>query len=369
MRPDAAQTRFRYQIFRSIEALSPIKSEWDALWAETGAEYYLSYSSTRHCWNEIHRKQGAVFCCAAVFDDGGLLGVLPMIWNRHTFATTATNCGPGSAEGSDMLIKKTIDSHAVARGLLQNFLKLARPDYLLLEFVRLGSHLDIALESLPRRRVTKTREVIVPYADLGQETSWTDYKRCLSKNYQINAGKASRRLNELGKITFEVVGDGSTDLIDWIFLHKQRWSERTSKRGAWVFSQCYREYLKALMSSEPNYIVFVLKLNEIPIAATMVAINAKSASGIITTYDDEFKRFSPGNVLMEKMLEYLFTSCRGIDGEPLDFIFGPGKENSKLQWSRARAYVARSFLVLTSSWGYARWRFKQGITSITSKWR
>ena len=213
-----------------------IRAEWDRLWTESGAEYHLSFFGILHSWSEIHRPQGAALCCAVVFDGGELLGVLPMISHRHRFSKTAASCGPGSAEGNDMLLKKSGESRAIAAALLQKFLTLARPDYLRLNFVRLGSDLGIAIQSLPKRRIISSWDEIIPHADLSKETSWTAYKTCLSKNYQGNTARAARRLNELGKVTIDVVRGESDALIEWIFVHKQKWSERTNKRGDWVFS-------------------------------------------------------------------------------------------------------------------------------------
>jgi CelD/BcsL family acetyltransferase involved in cellulose biosynthesis len=363
----AHPTRLRYSILRSIEELSSIKVQWDGLWAETGAEYYLSFSSIQHCWNEIHRPQGASLCCAVVFDNHDLLGVWPMILHRYKFTSIAKTCGPGSAEGCGLLIKKSSESPVIATALLQNFLTLVRPDYLQLEFVRLGSALEVALQSLPSRGMINTWDEIIPHADLKQETSWPSYKDCLSKSYQANTARARRRLSELGKMNAQVVRGEANTLIEWIFLHKKQWSERTNKRGEWVFSKFYQQYLKVLMSSEPKFILFVLTLDGTPIAASMVAIDTKSASWIITTYDEKYKRFSPGNILAESMIEHVFENCRGADGERLNFIFGPGKENTKMQWSRGHADVARSYSIVTSNWGAARMRVRRIVTSIRNR--
>jgi len=363
-RSTTARPRLRYRILRSIEELTSIKTQWDALWAETGAEYYLSFSGIQHSWNEIHRPQGAALCCAVAFDEHDLLGILPMILQRHKFAKTAASCGPGSAEGCGMLVKKSKESQAIATALMQNFLRSVRPDYLLLNFVRLGSDLEVALQSVSSRDVINTWDEIIPHADLKKETSWQSYKDCLSKNYQGNTARARRRLGEQGKLTTEVVRGPADTLIDWIFLHKKQWSERTNKRGEWIFSRHYQQYLKVLMSSDPKFILFVLTLDGTPVAASMVAIDTKSASWIITTYDEKYKHFSPGNILAESMVEYVFENCRGDDGERLDFIFGPGRETAKMQWSRGHADEARSYRFVTSKWGFARTRVLQAIASI-----
>jgi CelD/BcsL family acetyltransferase involved in cellulose biosynthesis len=266
-----------------------------------------------------------------------------------------------------MLIRRSSETAVIATALLQNFLTLARPDYLQLDFVRLGSALEIALQSLPSRGLISTWDEIIPHADLKQEASWPSYKNSVSKSYRANTARLRRRLMEQGKINVDVIRGEANTLIEWIFLHKKRWSERTNKRGEWVFSKYYQQYLKVLMSSEPNFILFVLTLDGAPIAASMVAIDTKSASWIITTYDEKYEPFDPGKLLAESMIEHVFEKCRGADGERLNFIFGPGKEHTKMVWSRGQVDAARSYRIVTSSWGAAKMRVRGLLTSIRNR--
>jgi CelD/BcsL family acetyltransferase involved in cellulose biosynthesis len=171
----------------------------------------------------------------------------------------------------------------------------------------------------------------------------------------------SRRLNEQGEVTFEVVRGMHTPLIDWLFAHKREWSERTNKRGEWVFSRYYEEFLNTLFASDPRFLVFALRLDEIPIAVKLMAINTNSASLIIIAYDEKHKRFSPGNILDENMMRYVFENYRSADGSHLDITFGPGGERFKLHWSRGYVHPARSYRIVTSRRAWAKTRLEQAL--------
>ncbi|MDB6014869.1 MAG: family N-acetyltransferase [Gammaproteobacteria bacterium] len=353
-----------YRILTSADELMSIRSQWDRLWGEAGAEYFLSFSSVCESWNRIYRPQGAALRCAVVCDHHRLLGVLPMILRRPRLWKIAGTCGPRSAEGCDMLIERSTESHAIASALLTKFLLLARPDYVDFEFVQVGCALESAIQSIPRVHIIETWDNNIPYATLQAERDWTSYTRSLSKSYQADCARCSRRLNEQGRVTFEVVRGMYTPLIDWLFEHKRKWSERTNKRGEWVFSRYYQEFLNTVFSSDPRFLVFALRLDEIPIAVKLMAINTNSASLIIIAFDEKYKRFSPGNVLDESMMRYVFENYRSADGSHLDITFGPGMERFKLHWSRGYVHPARSYRIVTSGRAWAKTRLKQAIAKV-----
>ena len=254
-------------------------------------------------------------------------------------------------------------------GLLRNFLALAGPDYLDLEFVKIGSHLQLAIDSVAGPRIIETWDEQIPYADLKAETQWSSYVHSLGKRYRGHTARRNRQLHELGRVTIEIVQGRPTELIAWLFAHKRKWSERTNKRGYWVFSPHYEEFITTLFASDPRYLVFALKLDDVPIAVKLLAINSSSASGVISAYDEQFKRFAPGSVLDEGMMEHLFENYRSADGRHLDVSFGPGIEPFKLHWSRGNAHPARSYRIVTSRWGAARLRAKHAIASIRRRRR
>jgi CelD/BcsL family acetyltransferase involved in cellulose biosynthesis len=346
---------------KSIDEVLAIRSEWDRLWVDARAGYSLSFSYFWESWNTIHRPQGAELYCVVSRDNGRLLAALPMVLLRGRLRLWkhAVICTPEAGEGSDILIEGNTESQAMANALLQKFLISARPDMVSFFFVKSGCHLDIAIRSIASLRIVGAFDNVMPYADLQAEADWASYKRSLSKHYECNVARKTRRLQELGKVTAEIVQGVPTPTIEWLFLQKRKWSERTNKRGHWVFSPSYQEFISKLFASDPRFLVFVLKLDEAPIAVKLAAIGSGFASTMMISYDDKYERFSPGNVLDEFMLRYIFETYQDSDGRHLDIDFGPGKEHFKLHWSRGNVHPTKSFIMAASQLGMAKFRFDQ----------
>jgi hypothetical protein len=85
---------------------------------------------------------------------------------------------------------------------------------------------------------------------------------------------------------------------------------------------------------------------------------------MIIAFDEKYKRFSPGNVLDESMMRYVFENYRSADGSHLDITFGPGMERFKLHWSRGYVHPARSYRIVTSGRAWAKTRLKQTIAQV-----
>jgi CelD/BcsL family acetyltransferase involved in cellulose biosynthesis len=358
------------RVLKSIDDVVSIRTEWDRLWVDARAGYSLSFSYVYESWNTIHRPQGAELCCVVSYENGRLLAALPMVLRRGRVWKYAVICSPEAAEGCDILIERTTESQAIATALLRKFLISARPDMVSFSFVKLGCHLEMAIQSLTSLRIVSAYDNVMPYAHLKAEVDWAFYKRSLSKHYESNVARKTRRLHEQGKVTLDIVRGVSTPAIEWLFLQKRKWSERTNKRGHWVFSSRYQEFVTKLFASDPRFLVFVLKLDDELIAVKLAAISSSFASTMMITYDDKYERFSPGSVLDEFMMQHIFENYQDSDGRHLDIDFGPGREHFKLHWSRGNMHPTKSFVMAASRSGLARLRFDQsraGIQRLASR--
>jgi hypothetical protein len=238
-------------------------------------------------WNTIHRPQGAELCCVVSYENGRLLAALPMVLlrSRVKLWKYAAICSPEAAEGCDILIERTAESQAIATALLRKFLISAHPDMVGFSFVKLESHLEAAIQSIASLRIVNTYDNVMPYADLKAEIDWASYKRSLSKHYESNVARKARRLHEQGKVAVDIVRGAPTPAIEWLFLQKRKWSDRTNKRGHWVFSSHYQEFITKLFASDQRFLVFVLKLDDAPIAVKLSAISSRFASTMMITYE------------------------------------------------------------------------------------
>jgi CelD/BcsL family acetyltransferase involved in cellulose biosynthesis len=349
------------RILKSTDEVVSIRTEWDRLWVDAQAGYWLSFSYFYESWNTIHRPQGAELRCVVSYEHGRLLAALPMVLlrSRVKLWKYAAICSPEAAEGCDILIERSAESQAIATALLRKFLISAHPDMVGFSFVKLGCHLEVAIQSIASLRIVNAYDNVMPYADLKAEIDWASYKRSLSKHYESNVARKTRRLHEQGKVTVDIVRGAPTPAIEWLFLQKRKWSERTNKRGPWVFSSHYQEFITKLFASDQRFLVFVLKLDDAPIAVKLAAISSRFASTMMITYDEKYERFSPGSVLDEFMMRHIFENYRDGDGRHLDIDLGPGREHFKLHWSRGNMHPTKSFFMAASRSGMAKLRFDQ----------
>ena len=165
----------------------------------------------RELENQTSTAGGGVLLCSFMAN-GRLLAALPMVLLRGRLRLWkhAVICGPEAAEGCDILIERTTESRAIAAALLCHFLLSACPDMVSFFFVKSGCHLDIAIRDIGLRFVVAFDNVM-PYADLKTEADWASYKRSLSKHYESNIHRKTRRLQELRKITRTRSGDTDFD--------------------------------------------------------------------------------------------------------------------------------------------------------------
>lgn len=301
-----------------------------------------------------------MLCCAVAWENQKLRAVLPMVVRRRRLWTIATTCGPQSAEGCDILIERAGGSDAVAISLFRTFLKAARPDLVEFGFVNSGCHLDIAIENVADARIVDTQDERIPYADCRGDADWQSYKRSLDKSYQSKIDREARRLNREGVVAVNVVqGREAWPAIDWLFQRKREWAGRTKKRGPWVFSPRYQQFVEQMLVDDPRFLVFVMNCGDTPVATKFLVINSSSAAGIIAAYNENFKRFSPGTLLDEFILKYLFDHYRDDAGRPIGFDFGPGIERPKLHWSRGNLQPTKSYRIAASAWGLVGFRLQR----------
>ena len=275
--------------------------------------------------------------------------------------------GPNAAEGCDILAEQ----HA-ATGLgitiLSRFLSEVRPDFIDLPFVKTDSMLGRAIANLPKLRMLESVADQSPLAVLQSETDWDSYRNSLSHKDQKQIRGKARRFAELGKVEYQtIIGntDPGADLwIDWLLHEKRKWAVKVDKRGPWVFSPFYQKYLKGFAASCPDVLTFVLTLDGAPVAVKVAAINPTSCSLLIAAYDESYNKYSPGSLLDQFWMEYVFTHHRCAQGRPLDIDFGAGREIYKMHWSRGHAEPTRSYKLARSSWGSLPYLMTEAIGSL-----
>ena len=125
-----------------------------------------------------------------------------------------------------------------------------------------------------------------------------DKKELSNVNYQI------RKLKSKGKLDFKVVKQRNEikEVLNFLIKHKSKQYEKTN---AWNLMKktIFRNFfiLSSLRLKDINYLTY-LKLDDKIIAAHSGFIYRNKCYYLFPTYDDSFKKFSPGKILLFEMI-------------------------------------------------------------------
>lgn len=285
-----------------------------------------------------------------------------MVCQRRSLWTIAQALGPEAAEGCDILVEKHAGAE-IGIKTLQRFMTDVRADVMNFPFVIVGSPLDVAIKASRKFHVV-TQVDPMPYAALRNEQNWTAFETSVSKSYQQQTRRKLRRLQEKGVVQFDVIRGAADASIDWLLDEKQKWGVKVGKRGSWLFSPQYRAYLKALTASNDRILTFVLSLDGVPSAVKVIVAGPILCTLIIGAYDEDLSYFSPGSILDEFWIKYVFDTYCDADGCKLDINFGVGLERYKTHWGRGHTIETASYKLAASTWGEIPYRIKGALAAL-----
>lgn len=173
-----------------------------------------------------------------------------------------------------------------------------------------------------------------PVGDPGR--SLTEFFKGPRKHLRQQLERRSRRLKEIGEVDFVVTREYSRELLERYFeLEAKGWKGRkgTAVSDDTRVSQLHHHFAKQISDRESLHI-YELKLDGRTIA---MSLNIRYDHKMIhwkTSYDEEFARYSPGNLLFRNLV----ANCID-DGSPeIDFL-SPATPNKKFWSSSEREHV------------------------------
>ncbi len=187
-----------------------------------------------------------------------------------------------------------------------------------------------------------------PYVSWEHFPDWASYWKARSRKTKNNVGRLSRRLAELGELTFGLVEDQAEfdKLQAWTIARKIEWMARTGLDneflGATEFPVFLRE-MGASRSMREGLVMFALKLDGRIVATRIGALDALGYEDFLETQDREFEHYSPGSVALMECLKW----CRER-GLTYDFRFG--EEPYKLMWATGDR-PATTYRLAVRPWG------------------
>jgi CelD/BcsL family acetyltransferase involved in cellulose biosynthesis len=307
---------------KSADALMALRQPWSALAAV--AEECPPYMTFEYCELAASRVlvKGGIVNVAMVFRNQELLALWPVSIARKSLLRIAKTltCGNGEEYGGP-LVKAGADStvYAAATAAIMQI----DADVLKITWVRDGSALQMALESAPQSWVhalLPARWLIVPgyWISLREFPQWDDYLRTLPKSLRTSLRYRRKRLEARGQVEFgwcKTPSDAAS-VLTWLFDNKRHWTERRGFKTPYLMDHQVRDFFIALaqqtdLSTTP--LVSFVKVDGVPVAASVNLVGSRSVEGFITTYDEAFSTCSVGNLLTEFLVGWSHANGRDLD--------------------------------------------------------
>ncbi|HEX8736685.1 MAG TPA: GNAT family N-acetyltransferase [Pyrinomonadaceae bacterium] len=192
-----------------------------------------------------------------------------------------------------------------------------------------------------------------------------DYFKNFSKNRRQILGKKLRRLEKLGKVEFCVTRGYSPELMQKYFaLEAQSWKGRggTDAGSDAKVARLHDDFARAVAARNALFI-YELKLDGKTIAMYISIMYASETIGWKMSFDEEYARFSPGNLLLWEVLK----GCIRNDSLELDML-SPATENKKFWASGEREHVA-FYIFQRGVIGSMLWKWKFSVIKRLRKFK
>lgn len=311
----------------------PRLSSWNKLLAKAGNPLpFQSYEWVKCWWDNFAPGSARLFVIIAR-ENGDIIGIAPLMCRKYFHGRCADLkfIGTGYFDYFDFLIDKGREDEVLSgfltclRGKFKNF--VLQLNNIFEQSAALKVFLNPADGVLSGFNILAQVEDEVPY--LALPPSKDVFSALLKDSLKSDIARQKKRLGILGSLEFRACGDvaeGMEALEDYFSLHIKKWEH---SGGYSVYKlPARRDFLRSLLKnlSEGLSGVYHLSLDGRKLA---VCVAFKSSGRFIyyaPAYDPEFSRYSPGKVLLSRLIDY------AIENKFSEFDFGIGKEPYKMDW-------------------------------------
>ncbi len=264
------------------------------------------------------------------FDRGGTtVGFVPLFSTRSMGVTNYYVVGHRTSNYLDV-VSAPGEQEAVLRALCRTLAERRSPTLLNLMDVSSASPTYEALRALAGDRTVGLsfyRLYTCPFAALGED--WQKYfAGVMGRKHRSQVRSAARRLAGLGDVRLRVLADAGPieDMLPKVrAIHEERF-RRQYNNALGDRKIAFLQELLPSMSGNAIALV-VLELDEEPIAFLLGLKSGSVLIDYIQGFDPAFERYSPGNLLIFELTEWLVSAGY----EALDF--SKGDEVYKRRWS------------------------------------
>jgi CelD/BcsL family acetyltransferase involved in cellulose biosynthesis len=339
----------RVEVIRDTEQFRALRIDWEDLWTRSNGQYHESYMVCWQSWLNIAKPRGSQLRCIVAYVDFRLVMIWPLVVSTHGLWRVLRPLGPEAAEYTTILIEPEADAQALTRQAWSTAMKHCGADLVRLPYFSSQTEMYDLVRREPYRIFGDAPPASI--ARLTNEADWPSFAGSLGTLSGKKPGALERRLAKQGTVNVRVLtprdAEENTRLVEWTLSRKREWAARVDKKGAWLYSSSYCDFLVALLNtheSRPIARLCLITLNGGPLVTTIIGIGQSSIKGIITGFDERFAKFSPGQLVVEYMVKWAYDNH-------FDFDFGVGTESFKAYWSRDNTVAVASARIASTTWG------------------
>ena len=337
-----------FELITTEAAFKALEAEWNDLWERSVEKRFTQSFSWRWVgWRTTGRARARELKILIMRVAGQAVLIWPLaVRRRYKLWREAIALGPEYTDYHPIVVADTpmADQYMTAAANHLSGLRVA--DAIRAPFLNAEQAPSVVPRSGPRRLSLET--LPSPRISFAGFPSWEAYWNSRSKNMKSNVKRRSRRLAELGEVTFERITDRAQfeRLLDWTMRRKIEWMRRNGLDNDYIRAPEFTHFLSSIgddIYPAGRWTMHALKLNGRVIATEMGTMDSRRFESFMGAQDDTHSTLSPGVLLQVRILEQTFAAG-------LEYDFRIGAESYKSAWATHDAPVT-SITFSTGAWG------------------
>jgi CelD/BcsL family acetyltransferase involved in cellulose biosynthesis len=287
-------------------------------------------------------------------ENGELCFVWPLLTYRRALWRYLLPLGSDAADYTGPLVEDRSDTAMLVERAWKAARTQCKADLIRLPYMDEGS----AIHRLAQREkhILNAQRDSCWIANLREYRDWAIYTKSVGALFNKKPGQLKRRLAKEGKLEVYMMDPKDrkeiAEVIHWMLGIKREWAEKVNKKGEWLFSQHYENFLIATLTfggDDAPSRIHVVKFNDVLIAACIMSHGNPLATGVISGFDLKYSQYKPGSIAWETAIKWAFEQGYDVD-------FCPGSEKYKDYWTRGNRSHTWSMHVANSTWGFFGYR-------------
>jgi CelD/BcsL family acetyltransferase involved in cellulose biosynthesis len=310
-----AQNLLRVEVVSSLEKLSPLAEDWNALAARAPQKLPMLSHAWIASYLEHQLEPGEMWFCLFAFEGGKLVGVLPLLASQHSllWLSNLKLRTPYNVHtfGVEPLAERGYEDEV--RRLFWEILDRLYPSGFLLECRRVPQS---SPSLLARNGETEDTIVFLDVSGTGcflkVAGSFEDYLARIPARFKRNLRRLGRKVEDLGEVTAHFhTGDATRaeHLEAFMRVETSGWKGRVGT--AIATDPRHTAFFRALTRrlTELGWLEWHFLCVDGKEIATHLAVRMDRTLTLYKiAYDEAYSSCSPGNILFEKMIRHAFGS-------------------------------------------------------------